>query len=130
MSEAYLKEWVRKAEEDYTAATALVRRRKNPTPGAVSFHCQQCAEKYLKAFLVQGGVIFPKTHDLLDLHKRCVTINADFEQIAHLLDLLNPYSVAYRYPGEVATVAESQAAVKAMKAVRRFVRGVLNLGAQ
>lgn len=39
MSAAYLKEWVRKAEEDYTVATALVRRRKGPTPGAVSFHC-------------------------------------------------------------------------------------------
>ncbi len=127
MSEAYLKEWVHKAEDDYTAATVLVRRRKDPTPSAVNFHCQQCAEKYLKAFLVQGDVVFPKTHDLLDLHKRCVTINTDFEQIVDLLDVLNPYFVAFRYPGEQATVAEAQAAVKAMKSVRRFVREALNL---
>lgn len=76
---------------------------------------------------MQGEVVFPKTHDLLELHKRCVTINADFEQIADLLDLLNPYSVAFRYPGEEATVEESQAAVKAMKAVRRFVWTALGL---
>jgi HEPN domain-containing protein len=48
MSEAYLQEWIRKAEEDYTAATVLARRRKHPTPSVVCFHCQQCAEKYLK----------------------------------------------------------------------------------
>jgi len=56
MSAEYLKEWIRKAEEDYVVAIALVRRRKWPTPSAVSFHCQQCAEKYLKAFLVQHEV--------------------------------------------------------------------------
>jgi HEPN domain-containing protein len=52
MSETYQREWVQKAEEDYQAALALSRLRKRPTPNAVSFHCQQCAEKYLKAFLV------------------------------------------------------------------------------
>jgi HEPN domain-containing protein len=55
MSEAYLREWTRKAEEDYIAAITLARLRKQPTPSTVSFHCQQCAEKYLKAFLVQQG---------------------------------------------------------------------------
>ncbi|HEY85643.1 MAG TPA: HEPN domain-containing protein [Chloroflexi bacterium] len=125
MNEAYLKEWVRKAEEDYTVATTLVRKRKNPTPNAVSFHCQQCAEKYLKAYLVQRQVPFPKTHDLLELHKLCLAVNPAFELIGDLLDQLHPYSVAFRYPGEDATVEEAKATVKAMKAVRRFVRGFL-----
>jgi HEPN domain-containing protein len=78
MSEEYLKEWVRKAEEDYEVATALARRRKSPTPNAVSFHCQQCAEKYLKAYLVQHNVIFPKTHDLLELHRLCLSVDPAF----------------------------------------------------
>ncbi len=125
MSEAYLKEWIRKAEEDYVVATALVRRRKHPTPSAASFHCQQCAKKYLKAYLVKHEVVFPKTHDLLELHKLCLTVNPAFELIGDLLDLLNPYSVAFRYPGEEATVEEAKAAVKAMKEVRRFVQGTL-----
>jgi hypothetical protein len=30
MIEEYLKEWIRKAEEDYVVATALIRRRKWP----------------------------------------------------------------------------------------------------
>ncbi len=87
MSEAYLKEWLHKAEEDYTVATTLARRRKNPTPNAVSFHCQQCAEKYLKAYLVQQQVVFPKTHDLLELHKMCLDKNPAFEFIGDLLIL-------------------------------------------
>lgn len=127
MSEAYLKEWVRKAEEDFTVATALIRRRKHPTPSAVSFHCQQCAEKYLKAYLVGREIIFPKTHDLLELHKLCLAVNPTFELIGDLLDQLNPYSVTFRYPGEEATVEEAKAAVKAMKAVRRFVQGALEI---
>ena len=125
MSDAYLAEWIRKAEEDYTAATVLARRRKRPTPSVVCFHCQQCVEKYLKAYLVQEEIVFPKTHDLLELHKLCLTVNPALELIGDLLDQLSPYSVLFRYPGEDATVEEAKAAVKAMKAVRRFVRGAL-----
>ena len=125
MTDAYLAEWIRKAEEDYTAATVLVHRRKHPTPSVVCFHCQQCVEKYLKAYLVQGEIVFPKTHDLLELHKLCLTVNPAFELIGDLLDQLSPYSVIFRYPGEDATVEEAKAAVKAMKTVRRFVRGAL-----
>ena len=127
MSEEYLKEWVRKAEEDYAVATALARRRKSPTPNAVSFHCQQCAEKYLKAYLVQHNVIFPKTHDLLELHRLCMSVDPAFSLIGDLLDLLNPYSVEFRYPGEETTPEEAKATVKAMKEVRRFGRGVLKV---
>jgi HEPN domain-containing protein len=127
MSEEYLKEWVRKAEEDYEVATALARRRKSPTPNAVSFHCQQCAEKYLKAYLVQHNVIFPKTHDLLELHRLCLSVDPAFSLIGDLLDLLNPYSVEFRYPGEETTLEEAKATVKAMKEVRRFVRGLLKV---
>ena len=30
----------------------------------VGFHCQQAAEKYLKAFLTHSRIEFPRTHDL------------------------------------------------------------------
>ncbi len=125
MSEEYLREWVRKAEEDYIVATTLARKRKQPTPNAVAFHCQQCAEKYLKAFLVRHQVVFPRTHDLLELHKLCLTVEPACERVGDWRDLLNPYSVECRYPGEEATGEEAKAAVKAMKTVRRFVRNLL-----
>jgi HEPN domain-containing protein len=125
MTNAYLVEWIRKAEEDYNAALALARQRKKSTPNAVTFHCQQCAEKYLKAFLVQSGVGFPKTHDLLELHKLCLGVNPAFELIGDLLDSLNPYAVEFRYPGDEVNADEAQEAIGAVKEVRRFMRSQL-----
>ena len=36
---------------------------------AIAFHCQQAAEKYLKALLTWWGIEFPKTHELARLIK-------------------------------------------------------------
>ncbi len=58
--------WVRKAEDDWDAACELAAR-SPPLRDAVCFHCQQAAEKYLKALLQEKGGAIPKTHDLEDL---------------------------------------------------------------
>jgi HEPN domain-containing protein len=127
MSEEYLREWISKADEDYEAATSLIRKRKRPTPNVVCFHCQQCAEKYLKAFLVQRQVVFPKTHDLRELRRLAVSIDPGFDLITDLLNRLTPYAIEFRYPGEQATMTEAKAAIKAMKTVRRFVQDRLDM---
>ena len=61
------REWVGKAEEDFSVAVGLVRRRRVPAWNATCFHCQQCAEKYLKARLQEANIPFPKTHSLVAL---------------------------------------------------------------
>ena len=58
-------EWVEKAEGDFATAGRELRVRRQPNYDAVCFHAQQTAEKYLKAFLHENGVIFPKTPTLL-----------------------------------------------------------------
>jgi HEPN domain-containing protein len=121
-------EWTARAETDYKAAIDLARRRKDPLPEAVCFHCQQCAEKYLKAFLISREVSFPKIHDLIALKKLCVKEEGTFELIHDLLEALEGYDVAIRYPGETATVEDAREAVAAMKEVRKFVR--VKLGSQ
>lgn len=45
------KEWILKAEQDFNAANLLMYAGEAPIPDYVCFHCQQCAEKYLKAYL-------------------------------------------------------------------------------
>ena len=35
-----------------------------PFLSAVGFHCQQAAEKYVKAYLIWKQVDFPKTHNI------------------------------------------------------------------
>lgn len=56
-------QWVRKAEADFAAVEQLAGARP-PVHDPLCFHCQQTAEKYLKALLTEVGVAFPKTHDL------------------------------------------------------------------
>ncbi|SRR6266545_6275408 len=58
--------WVRKAEEDMEGARELGAR-KPPLRDLVCFHCQQAAEKYLKALLQELGAVVPKTHELEEL---------------------------------------------------------------
>jgi HEPN domain-containing protein len=70
-------DWVRKAEGDFEAALKTYRARKVPVFDASCYHCQQCAEKYLKAKLVEAGVAFTKTHDLLSLLKLVLPIESD-----------------------------------------------------
>ena len=57
------REWLGKAKDDLRAARRLLK----PPPAlssAAAFHCQQAAEKALKAFLAWRDVPFRKTHDL------------------------------------------------------------------
>ena len=37
----------------------------------IAYHAQQCAEKYLKAYLVSRGVDFPYTHNIARLVELC-----------------------------------------------------------
>src|SRR5579872_1449441 len=57
------REWVKKAEQDYVVAKQTSRS-KVPVHDSVCFHCQQCAEKYLKGLMAELGISVPKTHDL------------------------------------------------------------------
>ena len=58
--------WVRKAEQDWEVAHKLAG--ETPPPrDVVCFHCQQAAEKYLKALLQENGLVVPKTHDLVNV---------------------------------------------------------------
>jgi HEPN domain-containing protein len=120
-------EWTKKAEDNYISALALSRRRKNPVPDVVCNQCQQCAEKYLKTLLVQHKIAFPKIHDLVQLEELVAKAEPDIRSVHGDLMVLNPYGIDIRYPGFEATVAEAKEAVKAMKAVRKFVRSKLGI---
>ena len=97
------REWVEKAEGDFATAMRELRARRQPNYDAACFHAQQCAEKYLKGWLVEANIRFSKTHDLerlLDLILPREPLWEPFRQI--LIDLSN-FAVVFRYPGESAT---------------------------
>lgn len=122
-----IREWIEKAEGDFHTAEREMRVRKAPNYDAVCFHAQQCAEKYLKAFLLHCHIPFRPIHDLEMLLEAIIPIHKDFESLRDALLLLNDYAVDVRYPGEFATQEEARAAVKAMRAVREFIRHRLGL---
>ena len=127
MSDEPLEEWLERAEEDYRQAQVALRQRKYPAYNTVCFHSQQCAEKYVKAFLVRHQIGFRKIHDLIRLNYLCVETDPTFDLIADALALLFPYAVDARYPGFKATEQDARAAIAAMKQVRQFVRARLGL---
>lgn len=66
----------------------------------VCFHCQQAAEKLLKAFLVGKGQPHPFTHDLLLLLEQILPSHREAEKLRFQLAILMPYAVEIRYPDD------------------------------
>jgi HEPN domain-containing protein len=92
---------MREAEHDLTAAPPLLR-------GAV-FHCQQVAEKVLKAFLTAHDRPFRKTHDLEELGREATTIDRGLSAVVDKASDLTPYAWRFRYPGIPAAPTEEEA---------------------
>lgn len=120
-------EWIAKAEGDYATAQRELRARRFPNYDAACFHAQQMAEKYLKGFLQEHAVPFPKTHSLIELLELCLLIDPSFELQRELLIRLDRYAVRYRYPGESATKEEAKRALQAARMFRDFIRARLGL---
>ena len=93
------REWVSKAEGDYDVVLLLLRSRKPSRRDAIAFHCQQCAEKYLKAILTEESIRFPKTHDLFELLEKIVPLEPRWSRLGNALRALSDYAVLPRYPG-------------------------------
>ncbi len=121
------REWVDKAEGDFHTAIREARARRFPNYDAVCFHAQQCAEKYLKAYLQEHGQRFSRTHNLIALLEQCLEVDPSFEFQRERLKVLDRYAVSFRYPGEQATREEARDALRAMREVRAFIRQKLGL---
>lgn len=118
-----VRDWLAKAEEDWRVASREARVRLDAAYGAVCFHAQQCAEKYLKAYLLAQAIPFPKTHDLLTLRAlggRPLGI-LDRNQVAKL----STAAVEYRYPGRNPTRADANRSLAAARRIRSAIRRLL-----
>lgn len=120
-------EWVSKAEGDFVTAGRELRARKSPNYDAVCFHAQQCAEKYLKAILQESNKRIPKIHFLLELLALLLKFDGSYEFLKADLEILEDYSVRFRYPGHFAEKEEAQSAYASAGAIRKFARQKLEL---
>jgi HEPN domain-containing protein len=96
------KEWFETADLDYGSALFLLEMKPMPFE-IICYHCQQCAEKYLKGFIAYYGEDILKTHDLVVLNKRCIDIDDRFIEIEEACIQLTDYGVHIRYPFHIET---------------------------
>ena len=99
----------------------------DPVWNVASFLAQQCAEKYLKAFLEEQIIAFGKTHDLVVLLNSSggllLELNSQRQSLAHL----STFGIATRYPGAQADRQAAEDSMKTAESVRTVVRTKLQL---
>lgn len=119
-----VQKWIDKAEHDLLAAKHMLELAE--LTDIVCFHCQQCAEKYLKSLLLFSDVHFPKTHDLrvlLQLAQKHCKLELKLSDIIPL----NRYTIEGRYPGDWEPISKKEAlnAIEIASSVRSEVRLIL-----
>ena len=119
-------EWVQKAEGDYTAAKYLAQA-PAPVYDAICFHAQQCAEKYLKAWLQEENIAFRRTHDLEELLDLTSPAMPAWSLWQPDFLILTAHAVDFRYPGKSSSSADADHALKVCEEVRSAIRENLGL---
>jgi HEPN domain-containing protein len=119
-------QWVRKAEADLALA-ARARRKPAGLYDGICFHCQQCAEKYLKALLEELGLPIPKIHDLDQLFALLRQHHLALRSVLRGLVFLTDFAVDIRYPGNWATKRQAEAAWRWAERVRQTARSLLGI---
>ena len=108
--------WLAKADEDLGAAEVLLSCGK-PLHATVCFHCQQAAEKALKALVVALERRPPRTHDLAALVQVAASVPLGVV-VTDATVLLNDFGVIPRYPSaDPPGRAQAEKALAAARAV-------------
>ncbi len=108
------RDWFEKADQDLEMA----RRALGPgqsMPEMVCYHAQQCAEKYLKSYLIAHSVPFRFVHDLIYLTQLCIAHDPTFEELMPAIEILNEYGATMRYPMEGSVEPDIEAAREAIR---------------
>jgi HEPN domain-containing protein len=121
-----VRQWLAFADEDLRVARHGFSIPETPPYRVIAYHAQQCAEKYLKAYLVFHVIDFPYTHDLQRLLALCSAQSSWAERLSDVEEL-NPYATTVRYPGEHLVVSEAKArrAVEIAERIQQVVRRAL-----
>lgn len=91
-------DWILFATADLLASKMLID--SDFALAIVFYHCQQSAEKSLKAYLNYRDRHIPKTHDLVGLLNCCIALDSEFKTLSIDAYDLNPFSTSTRYPDD------------------------------
>ena len=113
------------ANKDLVTAGFALQSVDGPLPVTTALHCQQSAEKYLKAFLQEHKIAFSRQHNLLPLLESCISIDNSFENLRTDINRLEGYSIASRYPKAGDSLEFRNQALATAKRVKEFILGKL-----
>ncbi len=116
--------WYAKASADLEMARRALGP-DQPFPDMACFHAQQCAEKYLKGYLVAHDVPFRFVHDLGYLINLCSGLDPAFEDLRPAARFLNAYIATSRYPVETDPEPNIPAAQEAIRRAQQIANFVL-----
>lgn len=110
-----VQDWLNFADMDWKVAKYLYDSFYPKPLEIICYHCQQAAEKTIKALIVnkgtQGGL--PRSHDISFLLNQISNMYDIPERFYDYGDTLSPYGVASRYPHEL--FLEERNATKALQ---------------
>lgn len=110
------------ARRDRLTFEILLRDPASPVESTL-FHAQQAVEKGVKAKLVQAGIIFPRTHDLLQLFDLAAANSLAVPVARDLMARMGPYAVEFRYLGVIAPEVDLDEAKAAVESVMIWLSG-------
>jgi len=117
-----VKKWLMLADDDLRIAE-LAMKDSEPVCWAAAFHCQQAAEKSLKAFLAYHDHHVEKTHDIEFLLGLCKRFLPEMEGLIEKGSILTDYAVDSRYPAPRVEVTQQQAgeAIEIARSIYEFI---------
>ncbi|MGD0774827.1 MAG: HEPN domain-containing protein [Candidatus Solibacter sp.] len=104
--------FLRKAAQDESLLDAVLEC-DSVSDEVIGFHCQQAAEKMLKALLSDLGITFHKTHELGALMDSLARSGAPLPDEFENLDVLTPFGAVYRYDDYDGTESLNRAETRA-----------------
>jgi len=113
--------WLNKADHDLGSAKIIYHHLPDYVD-IIAFHCQQAAEKYIKAVLFYREIEFDRSHDLIYLLELLPNdIEVSMEQYRKAVSL-NGFSVQIRYPNKIEhmTIEELEEAIGIAQEFRDF----------
>lgn len=120
--------WMRKALSDLQTAEVLAKPgSEHPDTGV--YHCQQAAEKAVKAFLAFADLVIKKTHEVDELVALACASEPSFQTIRDDADVVSPFATRFRYPSIADCDLEPSSADlgEALAAARRIYDFVLSV---
>ena len=121
-----VRQWMDYADDDLRLAEHGLKMESGCPFRLIAYHAQQCAEKYLKAFLVYQREDFPYTHNISTLLELCRK-HADWVGSMEQTEILTAYAITTQYPGqdEPVTLTDAQQAVEKAKQVESTLKTLL-----